>query len=249
MQVVIYLRSELNKRGLTSTLVSASDENTYDIATSTWNSFNSTARANIGRINVHGYQDTGGRRDLLYSAASSAGLEIWNSEYGESDATGLSLAQDLLLDFSWLHPRAWVYWQAIDGGGWGLITGDITSGQLSGVANKYYVLAHFTRHIREGMRILNTGSLSDTVAAAYDAANRKLIIVAANFGSGQYINFDLSKFSQLPSNGALVPSWSTHTNGSEQYVAHSDTYISGTKFWSYFDQNVVQTFEVDNISL
>ena len=246
-QVVTALRSELNSRGLTSTAVSASDENTYDIGLSTWNSFNSTTQKNIGRINVHGYEGTGGRRDLLYSAASSAGIEIWNSEYGDGDATGTQLAQNLLLDFNWLHPTAWTYWQAVDTTGWGLIIGDLEAAQLSTVEKKFFVLAQFTRHIREGMRILDTGN--NNVAAAYDAAGRKLVIVAANFDAGQYINFDLSEFSQASTNGALVPRWSTHLTSSEQYASYSDTFMSGTKFWSYFDQNTVQTFEVSNVTL
>ncbi|KJA20351.1 glycoside hydrolase family 30 protein [Hypholoma sublateritium FD-334 SS-4] len=246
-QVISALRTELNNRGLSSTAVSASDENTYDLAVSTWNSFNSTIRGKIGRINVHGYQQTSGRRDLLYSAASAAGLKIWNSEYGDSDATGTQLAQSLLLDFSTLHPTAWTYWQAVDGSGWGLITGDVEAGSLSSATKKYFVLAQFTRHIREGMRILDSGN--SAVAAAYDATNRKLVIVAANFNSGQYINFDLSKFSQPSTNGAAVARWSTHLTSSEQYASYSDTVMSGTKFWSYFDQNTVQTFEVNNVSL
>lgn len=80
--VAIYLRGELNSRGLSSILVSASDENTYDLATATWNSFNSTAKASIGRVNVHGYQYGDGDRVALYDAVSEAGLSVWNSEYG-----------------------------------------------------------------------------------------------------------------------------------------------------------------------
>lgn len=246
-QVIIYLRAELNSRGLTSTAVSATDENTYDLALSTWNSLNSTTRSKIGRINVHGYQGTSGRRDSLYSAASSAGLEIWNSEYGDSDATGSQLAQNLLLDFNWLHPTAWTYWQAIDASGWGLIVGDLQAGSLSSVEQKYFVLAQFTRHIREGMRILDTGS--DTTVAAYDTGNRKLVIVAANYNSSQYITFDLSNFSSPSTNGASVARWSTHFLTSEKYASYSDTTMNGSKFWSHFDQNQVQTFEVNNVSL
>ncbi|KDR77897.1 hypothetical protein GALMADRAFT_266489 [Galerina marginata CBS 339.88] len=247
VQVIKDLRTQLNNLGLSSTIIAASDENSYDLAVSTWNSFDSTTRSTVGRINVHGYQQTGGRRDLLYTAATQAGRKIWNSEYGDGDATGMQLAQDLLLDFSWLHPTAWTYWQAVDTPGWGLIEGNLEGNTLAGVAKKYYVLAQFTRHIREGMRILDSGS--DTVVAAYDATNKKLIIVAANFGAAQYINFDLSKFSKPSTSGAAVARWSTHMNSAEQYAAYSDTTMSGTKFWSYFDTNTVQTFEVSNVSL
>ena len=113
--VISYLRSELDARGLTRTMVTASDETAYDQATSTWNALSPAARASVGKINTHGYQYGGGRRDLLYAAANNAGKVLWNSEYGEGDATGLSLASNLNLDFTWLHPTAWVDRQALDG--------------------------------------------------------------------------------------------------------------------------------------
>ncbi|RQM07502.1 hypothetical protein DH86_00003008 [Scytalidium sp. 3C] len=245
--VIPYLRSELNNRGLTDTIVSASDENTYDLAVTTFNSLSSTALSDLGRINVHGYQYSGGRRDTLYSLASGAGKKLWNSEYGESDATGGQLVSNLMLDFVWLHPTAWVYWQALDGGGWGLIDGDNDNLQIGGPSQKYFVLAQFTRHIRPGMRILTGGS--NYTVAAYDSTNKKLVIVAANLADAQYLNFDLSKFSKGGVDGALVTRWSTQIGSGEQYVKHSDTRISGTKFWSYFDSGTVQSFEVNNVVL
>ena len=42
--ILAYLRSELNSRSLTSTLISASDETSYDLARTTWNSFSSTTK-------------------------------------------------------------------------------------------------------------------------------------------------------------------------------------------------------------
>ena len=243
--VLNYLRTELNNQGLSSTIISASDENTYDLAVSTWNSLGSAAQSKVGRINVHGYQYGAGSRGGLYSLAHNAGKKLWNSEYGESDGTGSELVSNLLLDFRSLHPTAWVYWQAIDGGGWGLIDGDNDSVATGAVSQKYYVLAQSTRHIRKGMTILDGGS--DYTAAAYDSANKKLIIVAVNRGSAQYINFDLSKFSTPGTNGALVKRWSTQISSGDKYVSYSDTYLSGTKFWSHFATNQVMTFEVDNV--
>ncbi|EED24652.1 conserved hypothetical protein [Talaromyces stipitatus ATCC 10500] len=241
------LRTELNNRGLSSTLISASDENTYDLAISTWNNLGNTATSNVGRINVHGYQYSGGRRDTLYSLASGAGKRLWNSEYGESDATGESLVTNLLLDFRWLHPTAWVYWQAIDGSGWGLIDGDNDNVSLGAISQKYFALSQFTRHIRPGMRILDGGS--DYTVAAYDSTAQKLVIVAANWGAAQYLNFELSDFSSPGVSGAVVPRWITQVGTGDQYSSHNDTYISGTKFWSYFPTGAVQTFEVSKVVL
>lgn len=245
--VIKNMRTELDTRGLSAIAISASDETSYDDAVATWNSLDSDAKSKVKRINVHGYQGGGGRRDTLYSLAKAAGKQLWNSEYGDSDGSGKGLYQNLLLDFKWLHPTAWVYWQAVDITGWGLIVGDNDKKTLSSATQKYFVLAQFSRHIRPGMQIL-TASDADSIAA-YDAQNHKLVIVAANWGSAQYINFDLSKFSSPGKDGSLVPRWSTATGGGEQYVNHQDTYLSGSKFWSWFESGTVQTFEVSNVSV
>ncbi|KAH9897096.1 glycoside hydrolase superfamily [Xylariomycetidae sp. FL2044] len=246
--ILPHMRSELDARGLSGVLVSASDETSYDLAVTTWNTLvSSGVTGDVGRINVHGYQGASGRRDTLYSLAQSSSKALWNSEYGESDATGSSLASNLILDFIWLHPTAWVYWQAIDGGGWGLIDGDNDALTLGAVSRKYYVLAHFTRHIRPGMTILDGGS--DYTVAAYDAVSQTLVIVAVNWGSAQYLNFELSGFATPGSDGAPVSRWSTiiGDDAGQEYVSHSDTYVSGTKFWSYFETNQIQTFEVAGV--
>ena len=245
-----------------------SDESTNDMAVSTFNSLGSTALGQIARINVsvhaprcnldtlltrplpdlqvHGYQYGSGRRDTLYSLASGAGKKLWNSEYGEGDATGVQLVSNLLLDFRWLRPTAWVYWQALDGGGWGLIDADNESGRLGNANQKLFALANFARHIRPGYRILDGGS--DNVVAAWDSSARKLVIVAANWGSAQYLNFELSGFATRPANGTVVQRWSTILGSGEQYKQYSDTTISGTKFWSNFATNQLQTFEVTGIA-
>ncbi|KAJ7503127.1 glycoside hydrolase superfamily [Mycena galericulata] len=246
--VIPLLRTELNSRGLTNIIVSSSDEETYDLAVTTFQGLTSAARADIGRVNVHGYEYGGGRRDLLYSDVSAAGLPIWNSEYGDSDATGSSLVSNLMLDFVWLHPRAWVYWQVLDVTGWGLIESNNAAKTTGAPSQKYFVLAQFTRHIRPGMTILDGGS--NYTVAAYDAATKTLAIVAANFAAAQYLTFDLSKFAQAGVNGALVQRWQTQIGTSgDQYTAFNDTFISGTEFWSYFDQNVIMSFEVQNVVL
>jgi galactan endo-1,6-beta-galactosidase len=68
--IIGYLRSELDNRGLSRIMIAASDENSYDQAVSTWRGLGSSARAKVGRIDVHGYQKAGGRRDALYDLVS-----------------------------------------------------------------------------------------------------------------------------------------------------------------------------------
>ncbi|MEZ0115188.1 galactan endo-1,6-beta-galactosidase [Catenulispora sp. EB89] len=247
--VINYLRAELNSRGLTGTPVASSDENTYDEATATFQGLGGTAQGNVGKINTHGYQYGGGRRDLLYDAAKSAGKVLWNSEYGEGDASGMSLASNLNLDLTWLHPTAWVYWQVLDGGGWGAIQCDEAAGTTGAVNPKYYVLAQFTRHIRPGMRLIDSGDHNSV--AAYDPVNHKLVIVCTNYGTAQWINFDLSKFTTVTGSGGngLVGRWATQTAGGDAYTYHADTFLHGKVFWSWFTTNTVQSFEIDGVYL
>ena len=242
--IINYLRTELNNQGLSSMNIAASDETSIDSASATWRSLTAAAISNVNRINVHGYQGTGGNRAALYNTAVSAGKALWNSEYGENDATGIRLVSSLMLDLRRLHPTAWSYWQVLDSGGWGLIDANNDAATLGAVSQKYYAVAQFSRHIRQGMTILDGGS--DSVVAARDSKNGKLIIVAVNLSTtGQYFTFDLSAFAGV-TNGATVPRWYTQlgSSGSRYVSAPSDTTISGLKFKSYFNPNVIQTFEV-----
>ncbi len=247
--VLPHLRRELNNRGLTDTWISASDETSYDLARTTWNTFSSTTKALVNQVNVHGYQGSGGRRDLLYNdVVTTARKRLWNSEYGEKDGTGLTMASNLCLDFRYLHPTAWCYWQVMDPSpGWALIHYDPDTLQPGAVQTKYYVMAQFTRHIRPGMRILGTGV--GYAVAAYDAGQRRLVIVAVNSGAAQTLTFDLSRFGRVTGGiGGLVPRWNTLTSGvGDLYTRRDDTYLSGKQLRVPFAAGSVQTLQIDNV--
>ena len=240
--VVPYLRTELNNRGLSSIPIATSDENTYDQELSTWNGLSGTSRADCAQIDTHGYQYGGGRRDLLYSAAQSAGKSLWNSEYGESDGTGFSLASNLNLDLRWLHPTVWCYWQPFDSGGWGLVQSNPGDNWYGAANTKWFVYAQYTRHIRPGMKMIDGGE-GNTIAA-YDAGAKKLVIVGTNYGTAQNIRYDLSKFSSV---GGPVTRWDTNTGGGDMYVQHNDVSLSGKSFSAWYPTNTVQTFEIQNV--
>lgn len=249
--VLPYLRSELNNRGLTGVKISASDETSYDLARTTWNSFSSTTKGYVNQVNVHGYQGSGGRRDLLYTdVVTTAGKKLWNSETGDGDGTGYTLAFNLLYDFRWLHPTAWVYWQVMDPtAGWGVIKYDASTLQAGAIETKYYVLAQFARHIRPGMKIIDTG-VSNAVAA-YDSSARRLVIVALNTAtSAQTLTFDLSRFTTVTGgSGGLVPRWNTVTTGGDKYSAYSNTFLSGKSVAVPFAAKAVQTLQIDGVTI
>lgn len=247
--VLPYMRSELDKRGLTGVRIAASDETNYDTARSTWGSFGASTKALVSQVNVHGYQGSGGRRDLLYTdVVTTSGKKLWNSETGDSDGTGYNMASNLLYDFRWLHPTAWVYWQVMDPStGWAMIAYDANTLQPTTVQTKHYVMAQFSRHIRPGMRILDTGV--SYAVAAYDATARRLVIVALNTStSAQTLTFDLSRFTTVSGgSGGLVPRWNTVTTGGDRYRAYSNTTLSGKSVAVPFAAKSVQTLQIDGV--
>lgn len=235
------LHEELAQRGL-SAVVSASDENTYDQARATWKAFDSTTKSKVGKVNVHGYQGSGGRRDLLYQDV--AGKRLWNSEYGDGDATGMSMASNLNLDIKWLHNTAWCYWQFLDeSGGWGLLKFDSKTMTVGQPNKKYSVLAQYTRHVREGMTMIDGGE-ANTVAA-YDARKRLLVLVTTNYGPERWITHDLTRFSAV---SGPITRWSTSTDDDgPNYLEQRDVGLSGKTFSVYFSANSVHTFEIEGV--
>jgi galactan endo-1,6-beta-galactosidase len=245
--VIGMLRKELDQRGLQDMPISASDDNTYDDALKNWTGFDASTKAQVVQLNVHGYQGNKGHRELLYQAAQTDGKRLWNSECGEKDPTGLEMARNLNLDFHQLHLTAWCYWQAVDGGkggGWGLIPGDLTAKTIGHANPKYFVLAHYSRHIRSGMTIIDSGE-PDTVAA-YDAVAHKLAMVTLNEGSARTIPFDLSKFGDVK---GPITSWITEPLGTVRYEVHNDVHLENKSFQAVFPAHAIETFEIANVTL
>jgi len=244
--VINALRTELNNRGLQSVGVSASDENSEDRALNTWNGFDATTKGNIARVNTHSYSGLspyrGTNRGPLYTAVGGKRLSM--SEYGDSDGTGMTMADTIVRDLYELHPTSWAYWQPLDSGGWGLIQSNPGDNWIGAANIKYHVLAQFSRHIRPGMTIYKSDDHNTVVA--YDATAHKLVLVTVNFGTAQWINYDLSRFGTVT---GPITRWSTATGGTDRYHQYNDTNLSGKIFWSWFTPNTVQTFEVSGVTL
>jgi hypothetical protein len=119
---------------------------------------------------------------------------------------------------------------------------DPTSRTPGAVEPKFWVLAQFTRHIRPGMRILNTGN--NNAAAAYDANGRRLVIVAVNPGAAQTLTFDLSALTTV-TGGATR--WTTVPAGSDRYTRRTDLALNGKSLSVPFPAASVQTVEVSGV--
>ncbi|MFD7902932.1 glycoside hydrolase [Kitasatospora sp. NPDC059747] len=274
-KVIRYLREELDARGLSDIVIAASDENSYDQANTTWSNLAALGTQSlVGQVNVHGYQytDSGSARSALHNNVHASDRPLWQSEYGEQYEHGLYLAYNLALDLRYLHPTAWCYWQPVDSQvtdpatgnnlSWGLLkatySNDTTvkSGSLGEpnpcpgtdpyVTNKYFVLAQYTRHIRPGMQILDSGDPS--TVAAYDPGRHRLVLVTVRGNTSQDITYDLSRFSAV---GSIARRWVTDADPyyriARQYETAPDAPLNGKQLTISFGANSIQTIEIDDV--
>jgi galactan endo-1,6-beta-galactosidase len=210
----------------------------------TWNAWDASTRDLVDQYNVHGYEYEGGDRAGLYNAvAVQGGKVLRNSEWGDGDATGLRLANCWMLDFTFLHPRAMHYWQALDGFNWGLIEADVPGRQLQSVNPKYYVIAQFSRHIRPGMTLFDAGDASSASVVASDGAT--LVIISLNNGTASdSFSYDLSAWKVA----AVTPisRWVTDCASAGQRYARFDDMSVGADgtFSISIGASQIQTFEI-----
>jgi galactan endo-1,6-beta-galactosidase len=252
--IVERLRRALDQVKLNDVAVAAADENNMDAGLTTWNMYSQDTRAQVGRLNVHGYSNgsepyRGPNRVELRRAVGKK--RIFLSEYGDGDASGYTLAEEIVRDLNELRPSAWIYWQPVEPDvpefGWGLInasymdTHDRPSPQKTPVVRvnrKFFVLGQFTRYLRPGYHLIEVKDPRSI--AAYDPISRRLVIVKVTGAAAEQIQFDLSKFSSVADTIQVlattttpdgnVPDWKQHsealrlTGGAEQRFIQTSLY-------------------------
>ena len=238
------LREELDKRSLTKLPIAASEETYYDHAIRTWESFDAKTRALIGQVNVHGYQEAKGDRVGFHRIIQQkGGKPLWNSEYGDGEASGLNMARNLHRDFFYLKPTSWSYWQAIDGEGWGLIPADMRRARLRPANPKWHILAHYTRSISPGATILSTGD--ESLVAAHDPKQKRLTLVFLNDKDEEREwRIDLSRF---PARTPKIIGWLTEPAGKTRYQPIDRIPLQGKLLILRQPKRSVQTVVIDGI--
>ena len=242
-KVIKHLRAELNQRGLNKTKITASDENSVDEAIKSLQSLDAGSRKMVEQINVHGYAGLEAYRgpNRGYLSKLALGKTLWVSEYGEADGSGRTLMDSIVRDFTELHPTGWVYWQAFDSGGWGLIQSNPGDNWVGPANPKFFVKAQFTRHIRPGMTILSTNAKNSI--AAFDPASKKTVIVTINLDNNrQRFNYDLSQFRAT---NPKVTRWITNTTGTTDYAKDDELKINGQKIATELPATSIETLEIE----
>jgi len=238
-RIIPMLAKALRQRGL-STRIAAPDDNSIDETLASVKSYDAQTLDEVYQIDTHSYSGT--KRQELRQFAETHGKRLWMSEYGDGDATGLTMAQRIILDIRDLRPLAWVYWQAVDGGGgWGFFSNSENGRQTRYTINKkYYVMANFSRFIRPGFRFI--GMSDSKSVAAYDPLHHRLVIVSVNAQKGERpIIFDLAGFGNIH---GRVQAHLTSPACDLKHIAGPE--LIGNRFRVTLPAHSTTTFVVDN---
>jgi len=249
-KVIAALDAALKEREM-STRIEAPNEMIPKHHLKTWSDLSQQAKDAIGQIGVHGYAGGGSgsrydtdtlevnsERELL--AQGAGGKKVWTTEYSDPHTTGMKMATAITNDINKMKASGFVLWQPDQ---------ELVKWNDQGVPvpqSKLYVMAQYSRHIKEGMRILRSDD-SDTVAA-YDPTNSKLVLVTSTWGTDRKITWDLSNFNISPN--AKVRAWQTQDDGSEKYHALPlliDNMGSAQSYTLQVPKNSVVTLEIEGV--
>lgn len=195
-RLVNTLRTALDRQSLATRII-ANEDNDERSAVSALESFGQAER-HVALIATHTYHanDPSGIRNLAKRWSKPA----WVSEYGDGDASGLTLARRIRDDITEARVSAWIYWQVVDNaGGWGFLRNPLSDegDSMPALNKKYFVMGQFSRFIRPGAEIIAVDDANSL--AAYDPIRHSLTIVALNDEDKSLkLCFDLSQFAGWP---------------------------------------------------
>lgn len=241
-RLVSDLRSQLDAQGQAAG-VAASEDNDEQSAINSLNAYGAANMSNVFRVVSHTYgaNNPGGLRNV----AAMQRKPLWVSEYGDGDATGMTMARRIHDDLAVMWARAWVYWQVVDsGGGWGMLYNPLDgSGNTTFTINrKFYVMGQFSEFIRPGFRIFNVNDTNSI--AAYDPTNGTLNIVAVNNSTNTLlVTYDLSAFAALPAQAARY-----RTSPTENLVTLTTLPVAGTQLTSTLLPQSVTTHVLSGVT-
>lgn len=270
-RILVELNKELQNKGI-DMIICASDETSIEAAIMGYKNLTQQAKDVVTRIDTHSYQ--GVQRDMLRSVAADAGVNLWMSEVdgtfsiGKKDtgmSAALGFAEAIMKDLNGLMPSAWIMWDAVDlhvdsnnkydtctrqeadkiieegTPFWGIAIADHDTKELL-LSKKYYAYGQFSRYIRPGYCLVGS---SDFSVAAYNPADKSVVIVAMNTNSDDLKwEFDLSDMDIEPTEVQVIRTSGDVTNGENWADVTSENGVSlnGKTFSAFMKGSSITTF-------
>jgi O-glycosyl hydrolase len=206
-----------------------------------WSSFGQDTRSHLSQINTHTY--SGNQRTALFARADRDGRKLRVSEYGDGDASGVTLARTIVQDLKYLQASSWVNWQVVSPGDWGMIVNDHVREDYQR-GTKFYVMAQFSRFLRPGFTII--GADDAGTLAAFDPVAGKVALVYSNFSTDPArITFNLSKFSGLGGTARWFQTEALKANGDQLAEKPAISIDDSGRFSAEVGAGSISTFLVD----
>ena len=240
-RLVRLIHQHLVAAGMTNGIIASEDNSELE----TYNSLHAYRSADLNLVSLfatHTY--TVNAPEELRRFAQIRYKPLWVSEYGDADASGLTMARRIQSDLTVMRAQAWVYWQVVDGtGGWTMIKNRENGDARHEPSEKFYVMWQFSHFIRPGCQLIGVNEAHSL--AAYDPAGQKLTVVAVNDGTNALkVVYHLAAFAQT---GTAVSV--TRTSKTEPGVSLADIALEGKGFTASLPAGSVTTFVIPNTSV
>ena len=203
--IIKAVSAALQSNGVTTTQVSASDENSMDDAYNNLRGFDAKSIDALGQFNVHSY--AGSKRAELRTLATSKGKRLWQSESGPLSVTlnsdidaAMFMAGRIITDLKDLQPEAWIDWQVADPArNWASFAVN-NSAQSFTLLKRFYMHSGFSRYIRPGATFIRIDT-ADIVAAESADGSQVTLVVRNDDAAAKSFTFDLTAIASV---GAAV---------------------------------------------
>ncbi|MBO0721651.1 MAG: RICIN domain-containing protein [Blastocatellia bacterium] len=236
------LAASMAAKNMNYTAISASDETSVGNALSSLSLYDSTSIGYVSQFNTHTYGGNATQLQNYHIQTNQLNKRMWISEYGDSAASGLTMASRIITDLRNGQPHAWVYWQTVDSAsGWGFIRNPLQDEvNTSYVVNqKFYVMGNFSRFIHPGYQFV--GMTDGSSVAAYDGLGTLVIVTLNNGTSERNLTYTLQNLPDGP--------WSAtpyQTSSTQNLAMLSSFDISGNQFAATLPAQSVTTFVITN---
>ena len=244
------LNDRFDAKGLSNVAIAGPEGFEFNSTLSSWNTYDSLAKAGIDKINTHSYYGT--ERLYLNTIALCSGKRLSASEYGvgvgdhdhNAIESALELSHKITDDMENLQPETWVYWQAVeeefDVNNWGFIHASFDGTENYEVTKQYYGMANYSKFIRPGSTIIGVGD--SKMLVALDKNTQKLTIVVINdTTSSNNYTIDLSKFATVGSTANTY-----RTSSSENLAQLDNISIQNKVLQVTTNPKSITTYVIDN---